>query len=399
MGRGKTTQPLILLLVLVSIIACERHEPQPVPEPEPLSAVDSASSMMDEEPLDSFLFEVNDSLIRLRADTVPKPGGAVVNIMVTGTDSRLGDNVSHADANHLVRFFTDSGYVEIISIPRDTYADAGFDDTTGFNKLTNVRANKGRTAYLQAVSEITGVQPIHHYVEFGFSQAIGLLELMGYKNNATGTLRVLRARHTYRAGDFQRSYNQGRFIRRVLLTNMRRTDDMVGDLALRAALMLVDTDLTYDRTSELLRKMKSSGFNDDPARIWVRMEPPVVMRVQTLSFSPGEIDSLNARIDQKVSHLGLDSVSVTTDTYEHRLDELLASAQQDSAAHPKRVIRKLKRPFEQRAWLQVTDVDRRRMYRRRLSTLLANAYDKVGWGNSAKSVRDYLKTEEALIGN
>ena len=194
MGRGKTTKPLILLLVLVSLIACERQEPQPVPEPEPLSAVDSASSMMDEEPLDSFIFEVNDSLIRLRSDTFPKPSGAVVNIMVTGTDSRLGDNVNHADANHLVRFFTDSGYVEIISIPRDTYADAGFDDTTGFNKLTNVRANKGRTAYLQAVSEITGVQPIHHYVEFGFSQAIGLLELMGYKNNATGTLRVLRAR-------------------------------------------------------------------------------------------------------------------------------------------------------------------------------------------------------------
>jgi len=355
--------------------------------------------MMDEEPLDSFIFEVNDSLIRLRSDTFPKPSGAVVNIMVTGTDSRLGDNVNHADANHLVRFFTDSGYVEIISIPRDTYADAGFDDTTGFNKLTNVRANKGRTAYLQAVSEITGVQPIHHYVEFGFSQAIGLLELMGYKSNATGTLRVLRARHTYRAGDFQRSYNQGRFIRRVLLTNMRRTDDMVGDLALRAALMLVDTDLTYDRTAEILRKMKASGFNDDPARIWVRMEPPVVMRVQTLSFSPGEIDSLNARIDQKVSRLGLDSAGVTTDVYEHRLDELLASAEQDSAAHPKRVIHKLKRPFEQRAWLQVTDVDRRRMYRRRLSTLLANAYDKVGWGNSAKSVRDYLKTEEALIGN
>ncbi len=354
--------------------------------------------LQEEASLDTITFEVNDSLIRLRADTFPKPGGAVVNIMITGTDSRVGDNVNHADANHLVRFFTDSGYIEIISIPRDTYADAGFDDTTGFNKLTNVRANKGRREYLEAVSEITGVEPIHHWVEFGFSQAIGLLELMGYKENATSTLRVLRARHTYRAGDFQRSYNQGRFIRRALLTNMRRTDDMVGDLALRAALMLADTDMSYDDVTDLLVKMRASPFNDDPARIWVRLEPPVVMRVSTMTFAPGEIDSINDQIDQRVSRLGLDSVKITPSTVERRLDELLASAVADSADHPKRVIRKLKRPYEQHAWLQVTDPDRRRMFRRRISALLANAYDKVGWSNSARQVRERLKEEEALIG-
>ena len=360
--------------------------------------IDTASTLHPEEQIDTLTFEVNDSLIRLRADTFPKPGGQVVNVMITGTDSRLGVNVNHADANHLVRFFVDSGYVEIISIPRDTYADAGFDDTTGFNKLTNVRANKGRTEYLAAVSEITGVEPIHHWVEFGFSQAIGLLELMGYKSNATSTLRVLRARHTYRAGDFQRSYNQGRFIRRVLLTNIRRTNDMVGDLALRAALMLVDSDITYDEAKSLVSRLQEAGFNDDPTRIWVRLEPPVVMRVQTMSFAPGEIDSINDRIEQRVADLGMDSVRITPATFENRLDELLASAVADSADHPKRVVRKLKRPFEQRAWLQVTDEDRRRMYRRRMSALLANAYDKVGWKNSAKRVRTYLENEEALIG-
>lgn len=387
---------MILLLVLVVGLSCSRNESDPPPDPKQ-TAIDTADHLHPTEQVDTSEFEVTDSLIKLRNDAFPRPGGRVVNVMITGVDSRLGDNTRHADANHLVRFFVDSGAIEIISIPRDTYADAGFDDTTGLNKLTNVRANRGRREYLNAVSEITGVEPIHHYVEFGFSQAIGLLELLGYKGNAATTLRVLRARQTYRAGDFQRSYNQGRFIRRVLLTNIQRTDDLMADMALRAALMLVETDLTYEICSDLLASMRTNGFTDDPSRAWVRLEPPVVMRVQELTFSSEEIVALNAQIDERVAKLGLDSVRVTSASYEHRLDELIASAARDSARSPRQVIRKLKRPYEQRAWLQVTDTARRKRYRDRIGTLMSAAYTTVGDKPSADRVRNYLRTEEEVI--
>ena len=231
--------------------------------------------------IDTVTFHVTDSTVTLRASGFPQPTGRVVNVMVTGVDSRLGDPMGHADANHLVRFFLDSGCVEIISIPRDTYFDAGFDDTTNLNKLTNVRANRGRNSYLKAICEIAGVSRVDYWVEFGFSQAIGLLELMGYKENASSTLRVLRSRQAHSSGDFQRVYNQGQFMRQVMLRAFDNTDDFVGELGLRAALALVETNMTYDACEQILDDLRSHGFSsEDPTRIWVRLKPALITKLK-----------------------------------------------------------------------------------------------------------------------
>ncbi len=400
MERSKTTRAIVAALALtIALASCGSPEKSPPPDPPPADEVQSQidSAFLAEPIMDTTTFRITDSLIRLRNDTFPRPSGRVFNLMIIGIDSRLGNRTKHADANHLVRFFLESGDIEIISIPRDTYADAGFDDTTTFNKLTNVRAVKGRREYLDAVSEITGIEPIDHYVEFGFSQAIGLLELLGYKQNASQTLRVLRARKTYRTGDFQRAYNQGRFIRRVFLSNIQRMDDIVGDLALRAALMLVESNIDYDKCQSILSDIRAGGFDDDPARIWVRLEPPIIMRLHAMSFDAENIDSMHARIETRVSELGLDSVRITPQTYEYRLDEMLASAEADTMDSPRTVIRILKRPYEQRAWLQVTDSLRRAMYRDRIGGMLIDAYLKTGKSTSANRVRDYMDREAALI--
>jgi hypothetical protein len=87
--------------------------------------------------------------------------GRRINIALTGLDSRMGRRDNHADANHILSVLLDSGLVEIISIPRDTYADAGYDDTTGQNKLTVVRAAKGRKTYLKELARIAGLDRIH----------------------------------------------------------------------------------------------------------------------------------------------------------------------------------------------------------------------------------------------
>jgi anionic cell wall polymer biosynthesis LytR-Cps2A-Psr (LCP) family protein len=341
-------------------------------------------------------FVVTDSTITLRNNDFPKPKGRVINIMVTGVDSRLGDNTMHADANHLVRFFLDSGCVEIISIPRDTYADAGFDDTTNLNKLTNVRANRGRNTYHKAISEITGVSPIHHWVEFGFSQAIGLLEILGYKENAPSTLRVLRSRQAYSAGDYQRVYNQGQFIRQAMLRNVKHADDMLGDLALRAALMIVDTDMSYDQCSTLLEALVAGGFSDDASRIWVRLAPSMITRMQTFSFDSANIVALNKQIEHRIKKLGLDSVKITEETYEARLNKLIANAEADTAKRPRNVIHALRRPFEQRAWLQVPDRKRRAQYCDRLCVALEKSYRKTKQQQSADRVRAYVNEVSKL---
>lgn len=134
-----------------------------------------------------------DSSVILDPDDFPKPSGRIVNIMIIGIDSRLGEKTARADANHLIRFFLDSGAIEIISVPRSTYADAKFTDPNG-QLVGNVRLTLGRERYLKEIKRITEVSPIDYYVEFGFSQAIGIIELMGYSNNASNALRVIRSR-------------------------------------------------------------------------------------------------------------------------------------------------------------------------------------------------------------
>ena len=351
MERGKTKRSVIFAVVAAALCLFISCTPKPEQVPQEISKADSlkADSIAEKkivEGLDTQTFAITDSTIRLKNDQFPKPKGRVINLMITGVDSRLNDPTTHADANHLVRFFLDSGCIEIISIPRDTYSDAGFDDTTGYNRITNVRANRGREAYLTAVQEITGVDHIDYWMEFGFSQAIGLLELMGYRDNASSTLRVLRSRQAFPTGDFQRSYNQGQFIRQAMLKNVKHTQSVLGDLAMRAALMLVETSLTYDACSEILETMTKNGFGEDPTRIWVRLEPAMVSRIQALNFDSSNIEVLDKQIEARIHRLGLDSVRITTESFENRLSNLIQKAAADSARSPGSVIRYLKRPFE-----------------------------------------------------
>ena len=347
--------------------------------------------------IDTSTFTVTDTTVTLRNSEFPTPSGRVVNVMVTGLDSRLGDPMGHADANHLVRFFLDSGCIEIISIPRDTPHDAGFEDTTGLNKLTNVRANRGRAAYHVAAAEIAGVSRIDYWVEFGFSQAIGLLELMGYKENASSTLRVLRSRQAYAAGDYQRVYNQGQFIRQIILRAFDQTDNFLGELALRASLALVETNLTYEACDQMLDALRSRGFSDaDPSRIWVRLKPALITKLKVYSFDSANVNAIDHQITQKISRLGLDSIPVNAQTYERRLYNLVQKAAADSARSAGSVIRLLRRPYEQRAWLQIPNLSKRKMYRDRICGMLIASYRRLKNPDAAKRIEHYIAIENRV---
>ncbi len=396
----------VLLVVPLLLIACSSGTDEaPIEEPSDTAAnvVTGAAQQHNRknaDGIDTVTFRITDSTVSLRATGFPAPSGRVVNVMVTGLDSRLGDPMGHADANHVLRFFLDSGCVEIISIPRDTYFDAGFDDTTNLNKLTNVRANRGRAAYHAAVCEIAGLSRIDYWVEFGFSQAMGLLELMGHRDNAQSTLRVLRSRQAYSAGDFQRVYNQGQFIRQTMLRVFDQTDNMVGELAMRAALAIVETNMSYDACDGLLNALRQKGFSpEDPSRIWVRMKPAIYSSLKVYSFDAENVAEIDRQISHKISKLGLDSVSVTSASYENRLSNLIQRAAADSAKSAASVVRLLKRPYDQRAWLQVTNIERRIAYRNRLCTLLASSYRRLKNPNAAQAIENYIELENKVNAN
>lgn len=389
-----------LLAIALVIVACGQDSSTVDQQAADSAAAQQAVAGANKDGIDTSTFTVTDTTITLRNGDFPTPSGRVVNVMVTGLDSRLGDPMGHADANHLVRFFLDSGCIEIISIPRDTPHDAGFEDTTGLNKLTNVRANRGRAAYHVAAAEIAGVSKIDYWVEFGFSQAIGLLELMGYKENASSTLRVLRSRQAYAAGDYQRVYNQGQFIRQIILRAFDQTDNLLGELALRASLALVETNLTYDACDQMLDALRARGFSDaDPSRIWVRLKPSLITKLKVYSFDSANVNAIDQQITQKISRLGLDSVPVNAQTYERRLYNLVQKAAADSARSAGSVIRLLRRPYEQRAWLQVKDLSKRKMYRDRICGMLIASYRRVKNPDAAKRIEDYIAIEDRVNAN
>ncbi len=345
----------------------------------------------DQDGIDTSSFTITDSTIQIKNDTYPRPAGRVVNLLVTGIDARLGEHSGRADANHVVRFFLDSGCVEVISIPRGTYADAGYPDTSQFNMIANVRTARGQTAYLNEAAKIAQVPKIDYWVEFGFSQAIGLLELMGYKDNASSTLRVLRSRKAYATGDYQRSYNQGQFIRQAILRTFDKTDDILGQLAMRAALVIVETNLTYDATQYLLSELRSHGFSSSTAqRAWVRMKPEMISRFQVFDFDSSGVNNLDAQISKRVDPTIPDSAAKRSADYERRLTGIIDRAAADSAKSPRKVITNLHRPFSQRAWLQIQDRRKRAAMRNRICGLLISAYSRTGQQHSVAQVQQFL---------
>jgi len=168
-------------------------------------------------------------------------GGRRINIALIGVDARLNERVKHADANHIISIIPDSGIVEITSIPRDTKADAGFPVDSKLNILTLVRAKRGLNAYLKEAAKIAELEKIDYYVEVGFSQAMGILEMLGY-SDPSSQLQVLRSRTALGNGDFQRSYSQGQFVRQMLLKNFHIMTGFDGGIVDRGGRVWVESN-------------------------------------------------------------------------------------------------------------------------------------------------------------
>lgn len=388
----------IPVLILVVVVGCSKTEDAaPVDELGADSVKTTVPAKLSSEGVDTTRLTITDSSITVRSDSYPRPRGRVVNLLVTGVDARLGERGGRADANHLIRFFLDSGCVEIISIPRGTKADAGFPDTSNFNMLANVRTAKGQSGYFKAIAEIAGVPKVDYFVEFGFSQALGLLELMGYRDNASSTLRVLRSRKAYATGDYQRSYNQGQFIRQAMLRTVDKTDDLLGQLALRAALAIVETNLDYETTQGILTSLRQRGFSAAAKdRIWVRVKPEDISQFQVFDFDSAKVGELDRQISRRVDHTIPDSARVTSESVEQRLGRMIGKAAADSARSAASVIRLLQTPYQQRAWMQVGNRTVRHGYRDRICGLLIASYQRVGRPEDAKRVEAFLALDRSV---
>jgi len=345
---------------------------------------------------DSTVQPLTDSTILGIRKEFPMPSGRVVNVLITGIDSRLGQKSARADANHIVRFFLDSGCIEIISIPRGTFAMIRKGDTSGGNIIANVRSIFGQERYIREVTKIAKVKSIDYYIEFGFSQAMGIIELLGYKDNAASTLRVLRSRKAFATGDHQRSYNQGQFIRQAILRSFDHTDDLMGQLGIRAALALSTTNLSYDAASYILDELRANGFNSNtPERIWVRMMPKSSYTLKVFDYDSANIANIETSIESKVKNIVGKNDRKNPEYYANILRSLLFKVEKDTNK-PERVIDSLAHPFKQRYWIQIQNVNERIALRDKLCYMLVNAYNKKGKTAEAFEIVQYIEQEDAF---
>ncbi len=306
---GVSIRVLVSALCLVIFVGCSDDNSKKGPEQ--VQTQDSKSQSMAQDTLskegkdtvqakavdttkkDSTSAVLTDSTILGIRKDFPMPSGRVINVLITGIDSRLGQKSARADANHVVRFFLDSGCIEIISIPRGTFSLIRKGDTAGGNIIANVRSIFGQQRYIKEITKIAKIKSVDYFIEFGFSQAMGIIELLGYSDNAASTLRVLRSRKAFNTGDHQRSFNQGQFIRQAILKVFDRTDGMMGKVGIRAALALANTNLSYDATSYLLGELRKNGFSSSTHdRIWVRMKPNYLSQMKHFNFDSSNVNCI-----------------------------------------------------------------------------------------------------------
>lgn len=329
--------------------------------------------------------------------------GKKITIVITGVDSRLGTSSKHADANHILNFWLDEGKIEIITVPRGTTADAGLEDSIQ-NYLANVRSNKGRNAYLKELSRITGVRPLNNYVEFGFSQAIGLLELLGYEGDAVQKLRMLRSRKAFGSGDHQRSFNQGQFIRQILLAFIPKIDDITAEFMLRAGMLLVETNVDVSTLMDIRAKLLAKGFPRSPDDVLLHTKPRYGHQYLAYDFTDeGSSSDFYGVVSNTAKRLGLKenphASEETTNLAKGKLDKILDKALRDTIKNPEAVVKALKVPFDQRSWFQLIDRDTRRQYRDRICHMLIQAYTRLNKKAEADKVRKALADEVKMFDN
>src|SRR6201992_3112687 len=134
---------------------------------------------------------VNDTIKRVNAGTADSATSGPLNILVAGVDQRtglthhqevmlhVGDDVStNSDTLMLVHVSADRSLVEVISIPRASWADI---PAHGMSKITAAYGLGGPKLMVQTVENVTGLT-INDYVEVNFLGFVKVIDALGGVN-------------------------------------------------------------------------------------------------------------------------------------------------------------------------------------------------------------------------
>jgi len=375
--RRRRRWPWVILVVVGFFVAWHLLSRVTTVVPAPAATVAAVTDRIYEE-------VYSEDIIRRARELPPE-----VNILLVGLDNRVASTDNHADAIHLISVRTrDSIGVTITSIPRGTEV-RGYGIAPEFSFMANVRAVKGRKALMKAVSNLTKRRKINYYVEVTFSQVMGVLELLGYKDPATA-LQYLRHRKSFLLGDVQRSYNQGKFIRSQIVRRADLLTGAKGDILIRMGLGMVDTDLDLETVQALVYLLRdANALNEEFVSLEMRPKINYARLDQSESPDPDEIATI---VNQLVRRTGKDIDDLGRYNPYPKLKAVVdrASAHDGNA---KAVVSILQPVFSQKAWLQIQERPQRREIRDRTEDLLVKAYTALKKPEKAAEVHDYMVSE------
>lgn len=333
-------------------------------------------------------------------EKIVKTNAKRINIALIGVDARLGTLSKRADANHILSIIPDSGIIEIIAIPRDTPAEAGMPDSSGQNKLTIVYATRGISGYLKEAAKIANLNKIDFYIELGFSQAMGIIELLGHRDSKS-TLQVLRSRKGLGGDDYQRCFNQGQYIRQMILKHFDKANGLLGEILIRGGLALVHSNLSADNVKYIVSELGKKGFPKSPDCITVRVRPQLMQKFKVYNFADSAtIKQLKTKIERFNTFMSKKDTSYRSSkqiNISDKLNNILLTAAADTAKRPKQAINKLQAYFDQHAWLQIMNQQSRESIRSRFASILSVSYWKLGKGEQAKKVLETIELEKQLF--
>jgi LCP family protein required for cell wall assembly len=140
----------------------------------------------------AFSSYVNDSLNRINAGTSGTPSSGPLNIVVAGLDERsglsrqqqlalgVGSNQGELDTDTLmlVHVPADHRYVEVVSLPRDSWVNI---PGHGMNKINAALAIGGPQLMVSTVENLTGLT-VNDYVEVNFTGFVNVIDALGGVN-------------------------------------------------------------------------------------------------------------------------------------------------------------------------------------------------------------------------
>jgi len=192
---------------------------------------------------------INDHLGRLNAGTAGTPSSGPLNILVTGLDERTGltarqqallhvgrsQGETDTDTLMLVHVPADHRFVQVVSLPRDSWANI---PGHGMNKINSALSAGGPQLMVQTVEQLTGLT-INDYVEVNFLGFVKVIDALGGVNiclpyavddhysglhmsagmhhvNGITALEFARDRHSFATSDLARISDQQQLISSAL---------------------------------------------------------------------------------------------------------------------------------------------------------------------------------------